>query len=233
MHMEELSEIIAQTIEEVLKKGRGQDVVPADKEKALIIVETGADIDRFFKERSELLIGYSVDIFIEGTIENTDMFKNYGRLIGIGEINGNKVNGRISYDMVVCPRISIKYISKIAHVIIDDPVTQVIFDVLSTGKKVYINNYKEDSAYGSMPEPLKKEISCLIDKITGFGIKIMNRELVKGQSVSIRPGCRRIITLSDVIDSMHLTNELVMGDNDILTSLALDYVRDNGIKVRK
>lgn len=232
MDKEQLSEIIAQ----VLNRMNIKDSQISEKKKALIIfedLEKGLARLEDFKQLKE---EYNISILTAKNVSDIVMPAGFEKTFFIEDLPSNCNEWVKQFERVLIPSPSLKIVSKLAHIILDDKFTELIFLALQEGKQVLIGQALDEKAI-NFKAALRTEIQRLASKLKDYGIEqlsavksLENRNTVDRDIICKTKG---VISLQDVTGMAGNSNELSIGVDTVITPLAMDYIRERKISLNR
>lgn len=183
----------------------------------------------------QLSSSYSIDI-LPFTPELQDpeglLYSSYGKLLIWSDFSPQRVAG---YDLVVLFNLSLTRVSKIAHLNIDDELTDLIFHFLQTNVSIWMDRWDERYEYKKMRRPLQEKVLSLLEVLEGYGIVQQNFAdfACEGGPVD----CKELPSTFMGVDEVKLAlrqgaqpQELTKSGR--LTPLAIDYLNEVARKSR-
>ncbi|PAB59729.1 flavoprotein [Anaeromicrobium sediminis] len=153
-----------------------------------------------------------------------------------------------SSDMVIVPVLTQNTLAKVAVGIQDSFISGLLWQLLWSGKKVFVNpNSALDK--NNMPCENKKMLKLInnhVERLREFGAKIindynymsyMNKEPEKlrydnsKEGKNERVGFKKVVTEKDVLNLVGTSNELVIDKRTIITPLAKDVAKEKEVKI--
>ncbi|MHB8065565.1 MAG: hypothetical protein ACYDG2_23605 [Ruminiclostridium sp.] len=228
---EQLSEIIAQ----VLKKMNIEGNKITEKKKALVIFEDFQKEYASLEDLKQLKEEYNVSILTVKNASGIITPAGFEKTFVIEELPLECNLWIKQFERVLIPSPSLKIVSKLAHVIVDDKFIEIIFLALKERKQVLIGQALDNGKAMNFAAPLKNEIQRLADKLKDFGIEQLSAEksLKNYSPVTNDFICktRGLISLQDVINMVGNSNELSIVAGTVITPLAMDYIREKKISL--
>lgn len=233
MDTAQLSEIIAQ----VLKRLNTADSEIIEKRKALVIFEdlqNGLSIPEDFKQFTE---GYNVSLLTVKS--NAGMITPEGieRILAIEDLSSNCNIWVRQFERVLVPSPSLRLVSRIAHIILDDKFTEIIFSALQEGRQVLMGQASDNEKAVNFTAQLKIEIQRLAGKLNDYGIEQLSaKKSLKNCSPMTKDIiCKTggVLSLNDVAGLAGNSNELSIGAGTVITPLAMDYIREKKISLNR
>ena len=225
----QLSEIITQVINRMIT---AHNNIPG-RSKALVIFEdlrNGLSIPEEIKQSSE---GYDLSLLTFENAEGMVIPEGFERVFTIKDLSSNHNEWIKQFERVLIPYPSLKAISRIAHVILDDKFTEIIFSALQEGKQVLMGQNSEDYKLQNLAAPLRTEIQRLNGKLKDYGIGRLpsssEGKKCPPPAKNIECKTRGVLSLQDVVRMAGNSNELSIGAGMVITPLAMDYIRDKKI----
>ena len=225
----QISEIITQVINRMIA---AHSNIPG-RSKALVIFEdlrNGLSIPEEIKQSSE---GYNLSLLTFENAEGMVIPEGLERVFTIRDLSSNHNEWIKQFERVLIPYPSLKAISRIAHVILDDKFTEIIFSALQEGKQVLMGQDSEDCKLQKLAAPLRTEIQRLNGKLKDYGIGRLpsssEEKKCPPTAKNIECKTRGVLSLQDVVRMAGNSNELSIGAGMVITPLAMDYIRDKKI----
>lgn len=217
-----LEQLIRQAIEQVLRKN-------SRKDNCLWIIErppkNGYVLDHAFKIHSE---EYQIDILPcsgeLGLINEKRLARSGHRLVGWPADWDTPVN----YSLICLFNPSLKTLSKLANLIIDDQITELIFDFLQKGSTVQMDAWTERQEFCQLPKGLQQKIAGLLSDLESFGITQKSFGTLEQQVAQVvEVPNKGIMSLEDLkIAIQNGQDPAKLEKNVRLTPLAIDYLQD-------
>lgn len=232
MDKEQLSEIIAQ----VLTRMNINDSQISEKKKALIIfedLEKGLARREDFKQIEE---EYNISILTAKNISGVAAPGGFEKIFFIEDLPSDCNKWVKQFERVLIPSPSLKIVSKLAHVILDDKYTELVFAALQERKQVLIGQVIDGNTV-NFKAALRMEIQKLANKLKDYGIEqLSDMKLPEKHHTMERASiCKTkgVISLRDVMDILENNNELSIGADTVVTPLAMDYIRERKISINR
>jgi hypothetical protein len=162
---QKLSAIIA----EVLKRLNTGDCYKSRK-KALVIMPDFSSFQAL-EDIQEHICGFEADLLTRRENAGLAAGKGFARVYAVEDLctDLNEWVGQFEKVLVPCP--SLKMISEIAHIILEDRFTEVVFSSLQEGKSVLAGSTEDEHKFKNLSNALKCEIRKLTAKMKDFGIE--------------------------------------------------------------
>ncbi len=214
---------------------RIQSQSPHNMKKAIIILEGYLDELAVLEDIKVSLAEYKLTLLVIKPIAVAETYEAFGNVLYSKNLNTDTDRLIEEFDSVVLPNPSLNSISKIAHIILDGLIPELVFAALQQGKKVLINDTLNNKKINRLSIPLKQEAQNLVSKLIGYGITktdFCNRES-SSQDTSIgeiKPG--RVLSLRDIEDANSKEAEIIIKRNTLITPLAADYIKEKKINLR-
>lgn len=229
MDTEQLTQIVTQ----VLKRMYPEEVQRQNKSRVLLILDDQKAQLSCLEPYKYLFEEYSVCLLTaKGTGETLQDVKF------VETYTADSVPADISswvrqFDRILVPCPSLKLISKLAHILLDDKISEVVFTALQENKQVMLGPLADEKT-SNLTVVLKAEIKRLVDKLKGYGIKELTvNKATKNNVTKSACGTKEVISLRDVTDSVKNGGELCIRNGAIITPLAMDYIKERKIVIRR
>lgn len=233
MDTDQLSEIIAQ----VLKRMNIEDSIKEEKKKVLVIIEDIQNGLSNLEEHKQLLDGYDVSLLTFKNSTELGSTTNFERIFTIEDLPSSCDVWVKQFERVLVPNPSLKLVSKLAHVILDDKITEIIFSALQEKNQVLIGQALDGEKAINFTAGLRSEIQRLTDKLKDYGIQSLQTKKVTKNNYPITKDIvgktRGVISLQDVACIEGNSNELSVSPETVITPLAMDYLREKKILIKK
>jgi ethanolamine utilization protein len=230
---QELSGIIA----EVLKRINATDKSFAVKRKVLVILTDCRNELSILEEIKEYIDGYQVSLLTDGKNASLGAHEGFEGTFTVDGLASDFNEWIGQFEKVLIPSPSLKLVSNIAHVILNDRFAEVIFSALQEGKQVMIGQMPEDYKLQNLTAALKSEIQKLAAKLKGFGIEQMvpkRREVSNAPVIKDVPsGTKKVLSLQDVMSLTRGSDEISISGETVITPLAMDYIRDKKVSLKR
>jgi hypothetical protein len=225
---EQLSEIIAQ----VLKKLNMEGIKKDENNKVLVIIEDAQSSSSFISE-NELLAEAATFSILTDRYNSVKLKAVPAERVLILEELPRDINVWLrQFEKILLPNPTLKIISKLAHIIVDDSITEIIFDALQQGKPVFMGQLTDETDH-KLTKALRAEIERLNNKLRDYGIQQLSNNNLQCCSVQKNAvnKIKNVITLQDVTCIKDSENELSVSKNTLITPLAMDYLREKKISL--
>ncbi|HEX2945223.1 MAG TPA: hypothetical protein VHT96_04635 [Clostridia bacterium] len=248
MDEQQLSAIIA----EVLKRLNTGDSIKS-RNKALVIMP---DFNSFqaLEDFQEHTCGFEADLLTRRENAGLAANKGFARVYAVEDLCADLNEWVGQFEKVLVPYPSLKMISEIAHIILEDRFTEVVFSSLQEGKSVLAGPTEDEHNFKNLSNALKCEIRKLTAKMKDFGIEQIppkNRQdgdrpkACVAASQITQPGTTlpqtgishqarvgKVISLQDAVALAKTSGEIRINKGTVVTPLAMDYFREKKISVK-
>ncbi len=236
MDNEKLVEIVSQAVAQVLSGQSDIGRTGTYHKNALLILDGEGNSFCGSKLIENLASVYNLAILPVTCPSEAGRFEKYGEVLDSLPALKQEWMGR--FDAVIISDITITSVSKIAHVILDGIVPEIVYVALMAHKKVLADILPLKEQIERLPSALKDEMLGMINKIKRFGVneldlagisqKLPSENVLERKAV----GNMRFFTLDDVKANVGKDGVLLMDARDKLTPLAWDYVKENSIVIK-
>lgn len=214
-----LTEIVREVIKELQNRKRLLVILEGHAEELYLL----EDIRNYAGESSVTILSLS-DMIKEKALER------YGYVM-TGDSLSEHENWINEYDEILLPAPSLTTISRIAHIIIEGIVPQIVYSGIEKGKKILVGPLSQNKKLCNLPSGLRKETLQLYKKLRDFGIEEI--ELSIPQTINNIVDSKKILSLRDIELAEKEGSNLAIDENTIITPLASDYIRDKGLTLMK
>ncbi len=224
MENEQLSQLVEHVIKQVYRQ-EAELKLP----KALVLIETDLESEleehQIVKELEKLLTGHRVYYMTLNKKDYQMLGKRLENKQGFSIAQSNE------FAQVILIKPSITTLSKLAHLILDEAHVQIAYQGLLCGKEVIIG---KNSDWSYLKPTLQQEIGRLVEKIQGYGIKVMDQKVdyigPEDETLVISPN-KRFLALKDIEGKK--ISALSVSKGTIIGAMAKDYIKQKQMIVKE
>jgi ethanolamine utilization protein len=220
-------------VQMALKRLQSQNL--HNSKKAIVILEGYIDELAVLEDIKQSLAEYKLTLLVMKPIAVPGTYEAFGDVLYAEKLNTETDKLIAGFDVVILPNPSLNSISKIAHIMLDGLIPELVFSALQEGKKVLINDILNNKKFQRLSVPLKQEAQNLMNKLTGYGITKTDfcntesslQDTPKGEIIS-----KRVLSLRDMEDANSKDTEIILNKDTLITPLAADYIKEKKINLR-
>lgn len=217
-------------VEMVLKKLQSDNVFMT--EKALVVLEGNVE-ELSVLEDIKYGKNYDLSLLVLQTAATHEVYEKYGKVIYIETLSVDIDKLLAEFCTVILPNPSLKTISRLAHIIIDGVLPELVFQALEQDKRILVNGFANNKRLQRLSSPLRSEAEQLMKKLAKYGIDELNTLPHRYNAEFPKRQMNKVLTLRDIEEVSAKGSELIIGSNAILTPLAADYIRENKIILKR
>lgn len=218
----DMKRIVSEVVERIIVRTQ-------PKRPCLWIIEdmpsNGYILDHAFRKFSK---EFQIDIrLFSAEVDSIDR----GSLIPYGRVltgSEGDLKEALDYEIICLFNLSLKTLSKLAHLLIDDQVTELIFSFLQNGSPVIMDAWEDRHEFARMSGGIQKKISQLLKEIESYGVMQTSFTIGEPQKDRLTNMTKKgIMSLEDLkVVLKEGGNPQTILDNIRLTPLAIDYLHD-------
>jgi hypothetical protein len=134
----------------------------------------------------------------------------------------------LDYDSVCLFNLSLPTLSKLAHLIIDDDITELVFAILQRGIEVTMDAWSDRHEFSNLAPGLRQKIAGLLRDVESYGVTQKSFATILRQESQLTELPKKgIMSLGDLKEALASGQDPdQLAKNSRLTPLAIDYLQD-------
>lgn len=133
------------------------------------------------------------------------------------------------YERVETPSLSLPCLAKLANLIVDGPLGELVYFALAYGKPLFLPPAQENAALKALPAPLAGKAAAFTEILFEYGVQPLVR---KASCIQQNLRDCRLITERLLQEKNITQGELLVARGTVVTPLANDYLREKRVLLR-
>ncbi len=205
--------------------------------RILILSENPDEVNRLLNLR-ETDKNSKFAIFVGGD-GSRDYITNSGKEVFYASDPNIKTGDLVDrFEKFLITAVSLNTLSRLAQLIIVDPLVEIVFEALCRSKPVIMDRNIRNISVSKLPSGIKREFSSLFSKLGSYGIReekitqyIDNTDTEIGVNVPAVRARVRILTVQDLQEFRNTNQNVSIPGPYRLTDLAREYIELNDITI--